>query len=307
MMLFDIGLLIATHLIIPVAFIIWLWRGNDHSKLDWSSKLLVVGLYSVHIFLSGRWDWLSYYFRFGLIILFIVAVFKSLIKAQSLPLYPSRKLKNWVALGINSLIAVMFLSVLRSYVPQGYTFNDEPVQLAFPLKNGTYYVGQGGNSPVINYHNDHPTQRYALDIVQLNILGTRANGLYPQSLTNYAIFGETLYSPCDGTISETVNDLPDLIPPAADDQNLAGNHILISCKGADVVMAHLLQGSVTVRSGESVTAGQAIAKIGNSGNTSEPHLHIHARKANTGSSVLDGEAVPMTFDGRFLVRNSLFP
>jgi murein DD-endopeptidase MepM/ murein hydrolase activator NlpD len=71
-------------------------------------------------------------------------------------------------------------------------------------------------------------------------------------------------------------------------------------------MAHLQRGSVTVRSGEPVKLREAIAKIGNSGNTSEPHLHIHARRENTDKSSLDGEGIPITFNNRFLVRNSLF-
>jgi murein DD-endopeptidase MepM/ murein hydrolase activator NlpD len=72
-----------------------------------------------------------------------------------------------------------------------------------------------------------------------------------------------------------------------------------------VAVAHLLRGSVTVNAGELIKTGQAIAKIGNSGNTSEPHLHIHARKPSTSSSILGGEGVPIVFEGRFLVRNSL--
>lgn len=305
-MLFAIGLLIVTHLIIPSAFLIRLWRGKDRSKLEWFTNLLVVALFSVHIFLTGRWDWLSYYLRFVLAIVFLIATYKSFIKAKPLPLYPSRNFKNYLTLGVNSLVAVFFLTVMSSYIPQGYSFNGEPVQLAFPLKNGIYYIGQGGDSPAINHHNDNPAQRYALDIVKLNVLGTRATGLYPRSLTNYTIFGETLYSPCNGTINETVNDLPDLIPPQMDRQNPAGNYILMQCEGADVLMAHLQRGSLTVQEGETVRIGQAIAKIGNSGNTTEPHLHIHARKENTGNSILDGEGIPMIFFRRFLVRNNLF-
>ncbi|MCU0537510.1 MAG: M23 family metallopeptidase [Hydrococcus sp. Prado102] len=72
-----------------------------------------------------------------------------------------------------------------------------------------------------------------------------------------------------------------------------------------MAVAHLLRGSVTVNAGELIKTGQAIAKIGNSGNTSEPHLHIHARKPSTSSSILGGEGVPIVFEGRFLVRNSL--
>ena len=55
--------------------------------------------------------------------------------------------------------------------------------------------------------------------------------------------------------------------------------------------------SVVVAQGDKVTTGQILGKVGNSGNTSEPHLHIHAEK--------DGKGVPITFNDRFLVRNSL--
>ncbi len=124
--------------------------------------------------------------------------------------------------------------------------------------------------------------------------------------TNYAIWEEPLYSPCNGTIRETRNDFPDLIPPQRDSQNPAGHHILIQCLRADILMAHLQCGSLMVQTGETVKVGQAIAKVGDSGNTSEPHLHIHARRENTGQALLEGEGIPITFDGRFLVRNSLF-
>lgn len=141
--------------------------------------------------------------------------------------------------------------------------------------------------------------------MKLNVLGARANGFSPRSLTDYAIFGETLYSPCDGTISTLVNDLPNLVPGEKDRKNPAGNYILLWCKGADILMAHLLKDSITSQVGSLVRSGDAIAKVGNSGNTGEPHLHIHARKANTGKSSLDGEGVPISFDGKFLVRNSV--
>lgn len=304
-MFLEIGLLIATHLILPFIFLIWLWQGEEQSKIDWLLKLVIVTLYSVHIFLSGRWDWLGYYLRFLLAILFIMAVYRSFIKAKSLPFYPSQTFKSYLTLGVNSLVIVVFLGIMSSYIPQGYFFTGESIRLSFPLKHGTYYIGQGGNSPAINYHNTNPTQRYALDIVKLNVLGNRANGLYPRSLTHYAIFGETLYSPCTGTIGAIVNDLPNFIPPTRNRQKPAGNHILLKCKGADVLMAHLHRGSIKIQKGESIKVGQVIANIGNSGNTTEPHLHIHARKENTGNSILEGEGLPMVFDGHFLVRNSV--
>jgi len=57
------------------------------------------------------------------------------------------------------------------------------------------------------------------------------------------------------------------------------------------------KGSVTVTQDATVTVGQKVGKVGNSGNTTEPHLHIHAEK--------DGVGIPIQFNKRFLVRNSL--
>jgi Peptidase family M23 len=283
-MLFVIASLIVTLLVIPAALMIWLWQAQFSSKFNWLLNLLMVLVY----------------YLFLLPIAFIIAASKSFINAKSLPLYPPKTFRNYLELGISAVVMMLFLASLK-----GYFFTGIPVELSFPLKNGTYYVAHGGNSPTINYHNTHPTQRYALDIMKLNLLGARANGFSPRSLTGYAIFGEPLYSPCNGTISNLVNDLPNLAPGKSDRKNLAGNHILLSCKGADILMAHLLSGSITKQVGSSIKIGEPIAKVGNSGNTSEPHLHIHARKANTGKSILDGKGLPITINGKFLTRNSI--
>jgi hypothetical protein len=63
-----------------------------------------------------------------------------------------------------------------------------------------------------------------------------------------------------------------------------------------VELAHLQRRSVRVAAGDPVTAGTPLGLVGNSGNTSEPHLHVHAETDA-------GEGVPMTFEGRFLIRN----
>ena len=72
----------------------------------------------------------------------------------------------------------------------------------------------------------------------------------------------------------------------------------------DVLLAHMKRGSVAVKKGEVVEGGRLLGKVGNSGNTSEPHLHVHAIRTGSGST-LEGEGVPIEFDGRFLIRGSL--
>ena len=109
-----------------------------------------------------------------------------------------------------------------------------------------------------------------------------------------------MVSPCEGRVVEARDGLPDLTPPLRDRDNPAGNHVIIDCGDFDVELAHLGQGSVGVTTGEALAIGDRIGAVGNSGNTTEPHLHIHAVDRQTGLGL------PMTFNGRFPVRNRLF-
>lgn len=75
---------------------------------------------------------------------------------------------------------------------------------------------------------------------------------------------------------------------------LAGNHVLIAVDGVVVALCHLRRGSVAVRLGQRVEAGEVIGRCGNSGNSTEPHVHV---QAIDGLDVERAAAVPLTFDG----------
>lgn len=55
---------------------------------------------------------------------------------------------------------------------------------------------------------------------------------------------------------------------------IAGNHVVVEIPGAVVLLAHLRRGSLRVRSGQRVVAGQPLAECGNSGNSTQPHVHL---------------------------------
>jgi murein DD-endopeptidase MepM/ murein hydrolase activator NlpD len=103
-----------------------------------------------------------------------------------------------------------------------------------------------------------------------------------------------------------VDGLADLAPPRRDAENLAGNHVVLDCLGAKVVLAHLGEGSVSVSPGQLVSTQTRLGQVGNSGNTSEPHLHLHVERGGAPNAILDGKGVPFTLDGRYLVRGSVF-
>jgi len=77
--------------------------------------------------------------------------------------------------------------------------------------------------------------------------------------------------------------------------------VFLECNGIEILLAHLEQGSVMVQPGDRVAQGQQVGAVGNSGNTSEPHLHIHAQRGGSDEAFLDGAPVPILFDGRYMV------
>lgn len=297
--LVQFALIFGSLLVLPGYYLQVLWRARlKPSRLTWWLQALCSMGIVLFLHVAGPWHWLSHYLRYAWLLLAAVLFIGSWRGARGKPFrWPGRSAWSDVL----SLLVV--LSLLALSLP-GYFFTGEPVRLAFPLRDGVYVVGQGGNSPLVNYHNAYASQAYALDILALNAAGARAAGLYPSELSRYAIFGHGVYSPCDGIVTKAVDGLPDLTPPESDPANPAGNHIVIRCEGVNVILAHLREGSVSVSEGERVGTGQLLGAVGNSGNTTEPHLHVHAvRSANP--AAIDGEGVPILFDGRFLVRNAL--
>ena len=303
-MLISIISVFLIHLILPGYFIYSLWRGQKGSKFKWLVQALYSSAFLLYIFLIGNWAWLSYYLRYAWLALLVVVLAISYRRIRHAPFYIHGSRSEWRSTGVELFILLVFVAFLLLTV-RGYFYADEPVHLAFPLDEGWYYVGQGGNSSLLNYHNTNRTQQYALDILALNAAGLRALGIYPSDVNRYVIWGERVNSPCDGTVLEAVDGLPDHAPPETDREHLAGNHVVITCQGVNVVLAHLQNGSVAVQAGDAVTTGQPLGKVGNSGNTTEPHLHIHA--IPTGSAdMLEGDGVPMLFEGKFAVRNTVF-
>ncbi|MFD4880189.1 M23 family metallopeptidase [Streptomyces sp. NPDC058420] len=150
--------------------------------------------------------------------------------------------------------------------------------LRFPLV-GTWYIVQGGGR-VLNHHAQVPEQRGALDLVALGTLGTRTRR--GRDLGAYAAYGSPVHSPCDGRVTSAADTVQDQKPGEIRYQPPYGNHVFIDTGREIVKLAHLRPGSVTVAKGDTVHAGQLLGEVGNTGNTTEPHLHIHAERDGLG-------------------------
>ena len=150
--------------------------------------------------------------------------------------------------------------------------------LRFPLE-GTWYVVQGGGR-TLNHHAQVPEQRGALDLVALGPLGTRTRR--GRDLGAYAAYGRPVRSPCEGRVISAANTVQDQKPGEIRYQPPYGNHVFLDTGREIIKMAHLRPGSVTVTKGDIVREGQLLGEVGNTGNTTEPHLHIHAERDGLG-------------------------
>jgi hypothetical protein len=301
-------------LILPAFLLYDLFAKRHRVRREWLVSVLLVGLYLLLALHVARLDAFTYYLAAVLPLLFVFASIRSYrrigadtsgaadagVKNQG----EARRdiSKDFVVGGVVALV----LLGINVWVYAGRIPPTEPVQLEYPLRDGRYFVGGGGGNRLTNNHMQVASQAYALDILQLNAFGRPYSGFDRSDLQAYAVFGDRVNSPCDGVVAVTLDGLPDQVPPSRDTVNLAGNHVVVSCHGVDVLLAHMQEGSVSVAAGDTVGISTVLGRVGNSGNTSQPHLHIHAERGGEPEVILDGEGTPMELGGRFLVRNAMF-
>ena len=191
------------------------------------------------------------------------------------------------------------------------------VDLASPLPPGRYLVASGGNGPLINGHLKtlHPNtarqaayrgQSYGVDIVGLNTVGRTSSGWQPSDPRRHVIFGTTVLAPCSGQVISVRDDRPDMPVPIPDPGVMTGNHVVLRCGAAQVLLAHLRRGSVSAAVGQVVRTGQKVGEVGNSGNSDAPHLHIHAQRPGRPEALFAADPLPIRLNGEYSVRGDRF-
>lgn len=292
------------YVIVPLILIGMIAFKRQPGYVMFAFTVLSFGSVIAFLWASARWELVSIYFRLVIPLLFIIACVSGYKRIQT-PARPLKKLELLVGVGIN-FVLIIFFTGLNWFTFRGYAAPQEVIDLASPFRNGRQVVLHGGASPFINGHFHVKPQNYALDIVGLNPAGRRASSISGGSdLENYTIYGVAVYSPLNGVVAVAVDEYDDQKPPQTDINHLAGNHILIENEGVEVLLAHLKKGTIKVNVGDSVTTNTLLGQVGNTGNTSEPHLHMHVEKDGKPRTILDGVAVPFTINHHFLVRGEI--
>jgi murein DD-endopeptidase MepM/ murein hydrolase activator NlpD len=147
-----------------------------------------------------------------------------------------------------------------------------PMQLPF---RGEWYVFGGGDNERVNNHIAVRGQRRAADLV-IKGAGDLSHQGTGRRNEDYFVYGKEILAAAAGTVVTAIDGVPDNEPGSMNPLCAVGNCLIID-QGSNefAVYAHLKPGSLRVHRGDKVRTGQVLALCGNSGNSSEAHLHFH--------------------------------
>lgn len=172
---------------------------------------------------------------------------------------------------------------------------------------GAWTIVNGGTDKRTSHSWGIPTQRYAYDFLLTDAEGNTYSG-EKTDVKSYYCYGKAILAPADGEVVRVGGRQPDSRTfgngqPDNRTKDLRGNFVIIK-HGVNEYsfLAHLKPGSILVKEGQKVIREERIALCGNSGNTSEPHIHFHLQD---GVSVFASAGLPITFDRVCAKRNEI--
>jgi hypothetical protein len=212
-------------------------------------------------------------------------------------LYAIIRRRSGKAIVMTGLVSLLSLSpAILNFVPVAYPASITSMAPSATVRlpaNVPLKVAWGGDRLEVNAHVVVPDQRWAYDfVVEPYFTGS-------PTLTDYGCYGIPVVAPADAVVVEAHDGEPDMIPgvDTINYRSPKGNFIVLKLETEIyLIIAHLKPGSVLVMEGEKVNEGQVIGQCGNSGNSSEPHIHIHLQRQDPAIYPLNfAEGLPLYF------------
>ncbi len=179
---------------------------------------------------------------------------------------------------------------------------DEPPKVSLRLPfDGEWTVWWGGRTVWSNFHALYRDQRFAADFFIVKDGRTFAGSGTKNE--EFFAFGKSVLAPAAGTVVAVEGSRPDGVPGKIDrDAEPEGNFVVLDLgRNVWAFFLHLKSGSVVVKPGEKVKAGDPLAQVGSSGRGLEPSLHVHLQDASEPGK---GNGWPLVFSN--VLKNGTF-
>ncbi len=199
---------------------------------------------------------------------------------------------QWTVRDADGAIEGCHFFQVQDPAPSAHLEHRTSVTLRLPFEE-EWFVFWGGRSALENYHVVAKDQRFAYDFAIAQDGRTYAGD--GKSNSQYHAYGMPVVAPADGVVVSTANDVPDNLPGRMNPAQPMGNHVIIDHgTGEWSFLAHFQPGTVRVTAGQIVQRGTLLGACGNSGNSSEPHLHYHLQDS---AEFGKGAGLPAQFEG----------
>lgn len=265
--------------------------------LNYVMIVILIALWGCIFFIHGiagamAWTLVKLFIApIGVILMFVnlILLFICLVKKKKV----TQKIISLVLSIFFAFPILMLFNVLKVKYPANINKATPSIKVRWPLNEKTF-VGWGGDRVETNTpHAIWASERWAYDLV------IEPANINSKSLKDYGIYDKDVVAPISGTVVAAYDEENDILPNTEEFISMEGNHVYIKIDetGTFLLLNHLKKGSVPVKVGDHVKEGEVIGKVGNSGSTSEPHLHIHHQRQDPTKTIHPtfAEGLPLYF------------
>ena len=205
-----------------------------------------------------------------------------------------------------SLIYVFPILMIMNVLPMKYPIKIESASPSVTIHSPFHedvLVGWGGDTVEDNApHVIWASERWAYDLVM------KPESIDSELLEDYGIYDKKIYAPIEGEVIAVYDKEIDIEPNIEEFISMEGNYVYIKIDETQtyLLLNHLKKDSVVVKVGDQLKVGDYIGRVGNSGSTSEPHLHIHHQRQDPTTTIFPifAEGLPLFF---YMNENQMMP
>ena len=142
---------LVAQVIVPLALLTWLWFAPHRSRASTLLRLFMTTAYLVAIALAGLWLIVPWFLAIVYLVIVALQAYGIARTVRSIPRWPQRRVE-WFGLALNALMAIAFVGLAGTAVRARWPPEEQIVELEFPLRGGTYFIADGGNSELVSAH-----------------------------------------------------------------------------------------------------------------------------------------------------------